>query len=285
MRIECASGDHADGSIRRAWAQRRLPASLQGPVIVTRAVGFLLLVVLTNATLLLLLPFTATRFLVTAVLYAAGTAAMLVILFHPRNRWFLDPRTDVQSRGRPSVALTFDDGPSPDVTVRVLDILRQKNAKATFFVVGRQVERHPELARRAVAEGHVVANHTYSHPPLFCFLSPRRLREEIERTQDVIHGIAGVRPRHFRSPVGLRHPLLKEALERANLELVLWRLRTYDTWPTTRDQLHRRILGRVRPGAIVLLHDRPGPGTEAMVAALPDVIDALRHRGYELVTV
>jgi peptidoglycan/xylan/chitin deacetylase (PgdA/CDA1 family) len=250
-----------------------------------RALGFVLLFALTHATLLLLLPFSVSRLLAVAVLYAVGLAAMLVVLLHPRNRWFLDPQTDVQSRDRPCVALTFDDGPSPEVTVRVLEILRQKNAKATFFVVGRQVEKHPELARRAVAEGHVVANHTYSHPPLFCFLSPRRLREEIERTQEVIHGVAGVRPRHFRSPVGLRHPLLKAALERADLDFVLWRLRTYDTWPTTRDGLHRRILERVRPGAIVLLHDRPGPSTAAMVAALPDVIDGLRDRGYELVTV
>jgi peptidoglycan/xylan/chitin deacetylase (PgdA/CDA1 family) len=233
----------------------------------------------------LLLPFTATRFLVTAVLYAAGTAAMLVMLFHPRNRWFLHPQTDVPCRDRPCVALTFDDGPSPDVTVQVLEILREKNAKATFFVVGRQIERHPELVRRAVAEGHVVANHTYSHPPLFCFLSPRRLREEIAHTQDVIAGVAGVRPRHFRSPVGLRHPLLKAALARENLVLVLWRLRTYDTRRATRDGLRRRILERVRPGAIVLLHDRPGPGMAAMVTALPDVIDALRDRGYDFVTV
>jgi len=250
-----------------------------------RAVGFALLFVLTHATLLLLLPFSVTRLLLVAVLYAAGAGAMLVTLLHPRNRWFLDPQTDVPNRDRPCVALTFDDGPSPEVTVRVLDILRQKDAKATFFVVGSRVERYPELACRAIAEGHVVANHTYSHPALFCFLSPRRLREEIERTQDVIHGIAGVRPRHFRSPVGLRHPLLKAALERADLELVLWRLRTYDTWPTTRDELRRRILERVRPGAIVLLHDRPAHGTAAMVEVLPDVIDALRDRGYELVTV
>ncbi len=251
----------------------------------TRALGFALLLVLTNATLLFLLPFSVIRFLAVAVLYAAGLVAMLVILFHPRNRWFLVPRTDVGSGARRCVALTFDDGPSLDVTARVLDILRQKRAKASFFAIGRQVERHPDLARRAVAEGHVVANHTYSHPPLFCFLSPRRLRREIERTQDVIHAIAGVRPRHFRSPVGLRHPLLKAELERADLELVLWRLRSYDTWPTTRDELRRRILERVRPGAIVLLHDRPGPSTAAMVDALPDVIDALRDRGYELVTV
>lgn len=251
----------------------------------TKALGFVLLFALTNASLLLLLSFTTTRFLLAAVLYAGGTFVMLVMLLHPRNRWFLDPRTDVPCRDHPCVALTFDDGPSPDVTPRVLDILREKNARATFFVVGRQVERHPELARRVSAEGHVVGNHTYSHPPLFCFLSPRRLREEVERAQDVIFGATSVRPRHFRSPVGLRHPILKAALDRMNLAFVLWRLRTYDTRALTPDELRRRILERVRPGAIVLLHDRGGPGAAAMLTALPDVIDALRARGYEFVTV
>jgi len=252
---------------------------------VTKAVGLVLLFALTNASLLLLFPFSVRRLVLAAVLYGGGTAVMLVILFHPRNRWLLDCRTDVPCTSRPCVALTFDDGPSPEITPRVLDILRDKQAKATFFLVGREVERNPELARRMGREGHAVGNHTYSHPALFCFLSPRRLREEIERTQDAVFRATGIRPRHFRSPVGLRHPILKLALERETLEFVLWQLRTYDTRALTPETLRRRVLDRVRPGAIVLLHDRPGPGASAMLAALPDVIDGLRARGFELVTV
>jgi len=244
-----------------------------------------LLFVLTNASVLLLFPFSLRRLMLVTALYAGGTAVMLVQLLHPRSRWLLDRRTDVPCRSHPCVALTFDDGPSPEITPRVLDILREKDAKATFFVVGQEVELHPALARRLKSEGHAIGNHTYSHPSLFCFLSPRRLRDEIERAQEAIGRVTGVRPRHFRSPVGLRHPILKAALERAALEFVLWRLRTYDTRALTAEKLRRRILGRVRPGAIVLLHDRPGPGASAMLAALPDVIDGLRARGYELVTV
>ena len=251
----------------------------------TRAVGVVLLFALTNASLLLLFPFSVRRLVLAAVLYGGGTAVMLVILFHPGSRWLLDRRTEVPCGSRPCVALTFDDGPSSEVTRRVLDILRDKQAKATFFLVGREVERNPELARRIAREGHGVGNHTYSHPSLFCFLSPRRLREEIGRTQDAVVRITGTRPRHFRSPVGLRHPILKAALEREALEFVLWQLRTYDTRVLTPETLRRRILDRVRPGAIVLLHDRPGPGASAMLAALPDVIDGLRARGFELVTV
>jgi len=252
---------------------------------VTKALGLVLLFALTNASLLLLFPFSLGRLVLTAVLYAGGTAVMLVILLHPGSRWLLDRRTAVPCASHPCVALTFDDGPSPEVTPRVLDILREKKAKATFFLVGQQVELNPGLARRMSHEGHAIGNHTWSHPPLFCFLSPRRLREEIERAQDAIFRVTGVRPRHFRSPVGLRHPVLKQALERAALEFVLWRLRTYDTRAVTYEKLRRRILEQVRPGAIVLLHDRPGPGASAMLAALPDVIDGLRSRGYELVTV
>jgi peptidoglycan/xylan/chitin deacetylase (PgdA/CDA1 family) len=252
---------------------------------VTKALAFVLLFALTNASLLLLFPFSIRRFVLTTVLYAGGTAVMLVILFHPRSRWLLDRQTEVPCVSRPCVALTFDDGPSAEVTPRVLDILRERQAKATFFLVGQQVESNPGLARRVSHEGHVIGNHTYSHPPLFCFLSPWRLREEIERGQDAILRVTGVRPRHFRSPVGQRHPILKLALERAALEFVLWRLRTYDTRAVTSETLRRRILEQVRPGAIVLLHDRSGPGASAMLAALPDVIDGLRARGYEFVTV
>ena len=114
----------------------------------TKALGLVLLFALTNASLLLLFPFSVSRLVLVAVLYAGGTAVMLVLLFHPRSRWLLDRRTEVPCAGRPCVALTFDDGPSPEITPRVLDILREKQVKATFFLVGQQVERHPDLARR-----------------------------------------------------------------------------------------------------------------------------------------
>jgi peptidoglycan/xylan/chitin deacetylase (PgdA/CDA1 family) len=208
-----------------------------------------------------------------------------VILLDPNSRWLLDRRTEVPCAGHPCVALTFDDGPSPEITPKVLDILREKKAKGTFFAVGQQVELNPEIARRTTSEGHVIGNHTYSHPSLFCFLSPRRLHDEIERAQDTILRVTGVRPTHFRSPVGLRHPILKQALEAAALQFVLWTLRTYDTRAVSTERLRRRILERVQPGAIVLLHDRPGPGACAMLSALPDVIDELRARGYEFVTI
>ena len=250
----------------------------------TKVVWFLLLFTATNASALFLFPLTLGRFLLATGLYASGTAVMLVLLFHPRSRWLAAAQCTVPCGAEPCVALTFDDGPSADVTPRVLAILREKNVRATFFVVGREVDRHPALARGVCAEGHAIGNHTYSHPPLFCFLTPRRLRDEIGRAQQAISQVTGVRPVYFRSPVGLRHPLLEPALEEASLTFVLWALRTYDTRALKTNALGRRILDRVRPGSIVLLHDRPGPGAEAMLTSLPGVIDRLRERGYRFVT-
>lgn len=245
----------------------------------------LLLVAATHASLLFLVRFDARRLGLVAVLYAAGTLTTLFLLFHPRNQWLVANRHRVECDGsRPCVGLTFDDGPSEETTPRLLEILREKGVKATFFVIGREAERHPELLRRMVAEGHAVGNHTFSHPPFFCFLTPSRLRLEIERTQLTISRLTGRAPRLFRSPVGLRHPFLARALEDVGVEYISWGLRTFDTHPQDPDALRARILGRINPGDIVLMHDRPARGTRALLTVLPEVIDRLRDRGYEFST-
>ena len=246
---------------------------------------FLLLFSLTHASLLLLYPFRVSRSLVVAGIYSAGTVVMLYLLFHPRNQWLVGNRSWVDCGSRPCVALTFDDGPSPVDTPRVLDILREKNVKATFFVVGERAEQQPEIVRRACREGHLVGNHTWSHPSLFCFLTPARLRSEIERGEDSIQKISGSRPRYFRSPVGLRHPLLGLYLRQAGLEYISWRLRTYDTISRKSGDLTNRILDKVVSGDIILLHDRRASGADVMLNALPGVIDGLRSRGFEFVLV
>ena len=249
-----------------------------------RTASFALLFVATNATLVLLFPFDLGKFLLCAGLYTAGTLVMLYLLFHPRNQFLVANRWQVESTGRRCVSLTFDDGPNQEHTAALLRILGAKGVRATFFVVGREVEEHPELLRQVVAEGHQVANHTYSHPDLFCFLSPRRLRAEIERGQQAVAGVCGRAPRHFRSPVGLRHPLLRRYLELAGLEYISWRVRAFDTWAQTPQAIARRITTRVLPGDIILLHDRPGRAAESMLEALPGIIDELQSRGFEFVT-
>jgi peptidoglycan-N-acetylglucosamine deacetylase len=250
-----------------------------------KAAIFVLLFSLTNASLLLLHPFRLSRLLLAAAIYCTGTVVMLYLLFNPRNQWLVANRSWVDCGSRPCVALTFDDGPSPLDTPRVLDILREKNVRATFFVVGERAEQHPEIVRRACVEGHLVANHTWSHPSLFCFLTPARLRAEIERSEDSIQKISGSRPLYFRSPVGLRHPLLGLYLRQAGLQYISWRLRSWDTFTSKPGTLTNRILDKVASGDIILLHDRLASGAGVMLNALPGVIDKLRDRGFEFVLV
>ncbi len=242
---------------------------------------FILLFIATNATLALLYPFSLARLALVAVLYALGTGIMLFLLFHPRNQWLIVNRSMVNDPR--SVALTFDDGPDPVFTPRLLDLLREKQVKATFFVVGQRALQHPEIVRRAWDEGHLIANHTWSHRNLFCFLTPECLRAEIELGSDAVRQCCGFRPRYFRSPVGLRHLLLRPALRRAGLEYVSWRIRSWDTVIRDPQELSRRILSRVHGSEIILLHDRLPHGAEPLLKMLPGLIDKLRERGFSFV--
>jgi len=243
---------------------------------------FLLLFCATNASLALLCPFSLAHLLLATVLYALGTGVMLYLLFNPRNQWLVANRSQVESG---CVALSFDDGPDPVDTPKLLDLLREKNVKATFFVVGRRAEQHPDIVRRAWDEGHLIANHTWSHPPLFCFLSPRRLRSEIERNSECIERICGMPTHYFRSPVGLRHPLLQRAIQKAGLEYISWRLRSCDTMIKNSASLARRILSKAANRDIILMHDCLPKGAQAMLEILPGVIDELKKRGFEFVLV
>jgi peptidoglycan-N-acetylglucosamine deacetylase len=209
------------------------------------------------------------------------TLFIVYLLFHPRNQWLVANRSRVD--GARCVALTFDDGPDPVYTPKLLDLLRDKGVKATFFVIGKRADQYPEIVRRAWAEGHLVGTHTWSHDPLFCFLMPRRLRAEIQRGTESVRRSCGFVPRFFRSPVGLRHPLLAPYLENAGLEYISWSIRTLDTFTANSSVLAQRILNKAAAGDIILLHDHLPRGTDVMLEALPRVIDELRERGFEFV--
>lgn len=189
----------------------------------------------------------------------------------------------VRLSGDEEAALTFDDGPSPD-TARILDILREKEVRATFFLCGASVERYPELARRIAAEGHALGNHTYSHPYLH-LMSRAAIAAEIDRTQDAIERVTGIRPAYFRPPHGVRWFPLWSLLRERGMTLVLWNSYPQEGASPARE-IEARALARLRPGAIILLHDgkdnlphgrnlRP-----ATVEALPRIIDGVRRAGY-----
>ena len=187
-----------------------------------------------------------------------------------------------------AVAFTFDDGPTEPSTAHVLDILKRHDIKATFFVIGNNVIKYPELARRAHEEGHELANHSMTHPWVFKMLF-RRIREDIELCQDEIEKITGYWPRFFRQPVGLNNPSVMKVIDAMGMVMVGWQVRAYDAVKPDKDKIVKRILGGVRPGGIILLHDgwdgKTIPDRSATVAALEEIIPALKAKGYEFKTV
>jgi peptidoglycan-N-acetylglucosamine deacetylase len=177
-----------------------------------------------------------------------------------------------------AVAITIDDGPDPDVTPRVLDVLDECRAQATFFCIGERVSRHPELARAIVARRHEIGNHSYRHLKRFSLLGPRSLTEEIRRTQCAIAEATGEIPRFFRAPAGLRSPLLEPVLARAGLQLVSWTRRGFDTVNGSAAIVLGKLTCGLAGGDIVLLHDghaaRTPRGTPVIVEVLPQLLGA-----------
>lgn len=175
------------------------------------------------------------------------------------------------------VSLTFDDGPDPEQTPRVLEVLRRHGVQATFFLVGERAEAYPDLVRQIVAEGHAIGGHSYRHGPLFPLLSVRQMTEEITRTRAVLEQLTGQAVRLFRPPFGVTNPMVGRAVKACEVQVVGWSIRSLDTlsrW--SRERVCRRIEKRLHPGAVILLHDRMA---EADVL-LEQLLTTLHRRGY-----
>src|SRR5213080_4185518 len=164
--------------------------------------------------------------------------------------------------GAAAIAITFDDGPDPDVTPRVLALLDEHRARATFFCVGARVNRHPALAREIVARGHTIENHSQRHLHRFSLLGPRALADEIARAQQAILAATGEVPQFFRAPAGLRNPFLEPVLARAHLRLVSWTRRGFET-VSSRAQGGMDKLTRGREALHILLLQGGGPARRA----------------------
>ncbi len=186
------------------------------------------------------------------------------------------------------VALTFDDGPSPDTTPRVLDALRARGQRATFFVIGRKAEAHPELLRAMAEDGHAIAVHGYDHDRLYAFWRPSLVEADIKRCITIVHGATGVAPVLFRPPVGQASPRTFVGARDAGVEIVGWSLRALDGLRSAQASVvAERVKRGLAPGAIVLMHDASERDDyqPASLEALPGILDALDERGLRSVTV
>jgi peptidoglycan/xylan/chitin deacetylase (PgdA/CDA1 family) len=208
----------------------------------------------------------------------------------PRSTW-LGPnlrRLPEPAARQGQVALTFDDGPDPEVTPRVLDQLDAAGARATFFVIAERARRQPALLREIVRRGHAVANHSEAHGHRFSMLGPRGLEREIGGAQELLADLSGHRPHCFRAPAGLRNPLLDPVLHRLNLHLVSWTRRAFDTRERDPQRVLERLGRNLAGGDILLLHDghaaRTAAGVPVVLEALPALLDRLRALGLATVT-
>lgn len=216
-----------------------------------------------------------------SVLGAAGHGA-----FH-RNSFVFGPVLGHLPTHEMKIALTFDDGPNPDATPRILDTLGEHEVKATFFILGRHAERWPDLVHRAASEGHQVGNHGYFHRKLH-FKSPRYVRRDMLLGKRAIERAGSAAPHFFRAPHGFRSPWVSRIAGSLGERTIGWSLGVWDSdLPGVKAIVDRTVSG-VKPGSIVLLHDGDGYNAEGdrtqTAAALPGIIRELLLRGFEFVT-
>jgi peptidoglycan/xylan/chitin deacetylase (PgdA/CDA1 family) len=208
-----------------------------------------------------------------SVVHGIGSAILSVQFFIP-----------VKFRGDPSqnsVAITFDDGPVPGKTERILDILRIRHTPAAFFCIGNRVDEHPMLVRRIHEEGHVIGNHSYWHGKTFDLQTAEKIGLELRNTDAAIHRTMGKQPRFFRPPYGVTNPMVASAVRKGNYTTIGWSLRSFDTMTSDPSRLLTKIKRSLKAGDIILFHDY----CESTIEILPSLLDHISGVGLKIVRV
>lgn len=177
------------------------------------------------------------------------------------------------------IALTFDDGPGP-FTLEVLELLKKYNAKATFFCIGKNIEIHPEIVKQIIAEGHLVGNHSYSHSPFFDFYNAAAITEELQKTDSLLEKFTPGKINFFRPPYGVTTPSIRRALKITEHQVIGWNIRSLDGGTKDQDLIFNRIIKRISPGGIVLLHDTASHS----VLVLERFLQFLQQNNYKVIS-
>ncbi len=226
------------------------------------------------------------RYLATAAA-AAVASAMGYQSMAPTGQWFGRTFTGL-GRGSKQLALTYDDGPNDPHTLRLLEVLARYNVHATFFVMGRYVEQRPDIVRETVNAGHVIGNHTFSHP-LLSFKSAHELREQFARCERALMDAVGEHSNLFRPPFGGRRPAVLRTARQMGLEPIMWNVTGYDWNAPSVEHIERKVTRQVHGGDVILLHDGGhlhfGADRSYTVAATGRLISRYLAEGYEFVTV
>jgi peptidoglycan/xylan/chitin deacetylase (PgdA/CDA1 family) len=204
--------------------------------------------------------------------------------FFPSRGFFL-PVNSRGHTGRPAVSLTFDDGPDPETTRPLLQLLDRYAAKAAFFVTGEKAAKYGDLISEILAHGHDIGNHSYSHDPLLMLRCPEKLYREIESTQVLLRRF-GISPRAFRPPVGITNPRLAKVLPQQGLYCVTFSCRANDFGNRYIKGLSGKILNKVKPDDIVVLHDtkpKVAGDTECFLREIDLILSCLKNKGLQIV--
>ncbi len=229
--------------------------------------------------------------------YAGGFVVTLIILtvlsygvFAPQTNIFGSTfhRGNLKDKNKKIVAITFDDGPYGDATNQILDILNAKNAKATFFLIGKNAQQYPNIVQREIAEGHTIGNHSFDHPWLLFLKGSKSVDNDTAKAEQAIYAASGLRSKYFRPPHGFKSPMMINSLKKKGYDIILWNDITTDyNASTSPEKITQNILRRIKPGSIITLHD--GRDTkinyprENVIEALPAIIDGIRAKGFEIV--
>ena len=177
-----------------------------------------------------------------------------------------------------AIALTFDDGPDPVWTPKVLEVLKKYDVKATFFCIGDKVDKHPLLVKQLIEEEHLIGNHTYYHTSFFPLLSRKKMVAELQRCDEAIKNAVGEPVALFRPPFGVTNPTIAASVRELGYKVVGWSIRSFDTVKSEREKVLRRILKKAHAGGVVLMHDN----LENSDWLVEQVIVNLHEQGYEI---
>ena len=194
----------------------------------------------------------------------------------------ITPRVETREK---LVALTFDDGPTPEFTDEILQVLKEQDVKATFFLIGGELEKHPEEGKKLVAAGHEIGNHSYSHQRMI-FVSPSFVREEIEKTDALIRAAGHENPPHFRPPYGKKLFALPFYLSQNNRRTITWDIEpeSFPAVAKSSEAITKYVLDRAQNGSIILLHVMYDPQKKSLNAVKP-IIEGLKQKGFRFATV
>lgn len=178
------------------------------------------------------------------------------------------------------IAITFDDGPHPEFTDMAMVLLKKYNAKASFFCIGKNAEKYPELVKKILSEGHVIGNHSFSHIDKYGFLSLDKVLRDIEHAQEVFKRITNLNLQFFRPPFGVTNPNISRAVNKLELKTFGWQVRSFDTVAKDPEKVFRKISTKIQKGDIILLHD----SSQISIEILEKLLEFLKNRNLKSVT-